>query len=913
MSLLRDTCVYTREGIVIDNSIRFTGNLSKKRVGASLPDDYYPSVDTTRISVKDPEDKSGGMADFVDNIHKFNCLFPQEKVYLEFDNTAYFQGENIWFKAFVTNATTLESAPSGVLYVDFLAPTGQLIQQQKLKIEDGQADGSIPLLDMSTQQARMLRGVVAYPSGFYEVRAYTQNMLNFSHDAVFSRVIPVYTQPKFVGDYSRSHVETDQVNKMVEDIRKESGEKEKKKSVYEPNVDVSFYPEGGDLIIGLPCRVAFKITGRDGFGMDVSLKIPGIGDSVYTVHDGMGSFIFTPGESETIRFATYGRNRLIFNMPKAVESGYSMISDMRSDSLLEVNIWRTPDRVGEQTALAVTCRGEVVYYKEIKDLENSYLKIDCSNWPIGVCRMTLFNKDGMILSSRSIFHNNTELLSPALTVNTDSLSNIQFGREVLELKLTDESGNPLRDSFCLSVRDARDYGTGRTENLQTNLLLSSDLRGYIHDPAWYLESSDSLHREALNLLTLVQGWERYEWQPMTGQTEFEEKHRIEEGLTMNGWILSFGKRDPVSDISVYAALTPDEDKTLFESYDYRTDSTGYFGFDMSDFYGKGAFTVHLMSTNRKGEPQYKKFKRIRLERADKPKLRPFYKQETDLSHNTPGEDDYEVDFTNDGLTSEQLKKLGIIINDVDIDEEVDKIRFIDYDTFTAFDTDLDTEMELDEGEYSGTLRDYLRERGIDDYSVEEVGENGERTRTSLLGGSYYKPYYYIHDSKSYISNLVDDYYLVDVKSIVIYDKPKYLRDFLDLIPLEVKAKEGSDWYYWAKNSYEKYYLVDIQLKEENEMLFTWEIINLSRRSTTVKGFTKPVEFYSPEYPDGPIEGEIDPRRTLYWNPNVITDEDGRARVEFYNNNFTHKFTIRGAGVTESGVPYILNQNYPVSK
>ena len=46
------------------------------------------------------------------NIHQFNSEFPQEKVYLQFDNTAYFQGEVIWFKAFVTHATTLKSAPS---------------------------------------------------------------------------------------------------------------------------------------------------------------------------------------------------------------------------------------------------------------------------------------------------------------------------------------------------------------------------------------------------------------------------------------------------------------------------------------------------------------------------------------------------------------------------------------------------------------------------------------------------------------------------------------------------------------------------------------------------------------------------------------------------------------------------------
>ena len=38
-------------------------------------------------------------------INHFNRLCPQEKVYLHFDNTAYFQGETIWFSAHVTKAT----------------------------------------------------------------------------------------------------------------------------------------------------------------------------------------------------------------------------------------------------------------------------------------------------------------------------------------------------------------------------------------------------------------------------------------------------------------------------------------------------------------------------------------------------------------------------------------------------------------------------------------------------------------------------------------------------------------------------------------------------------------------------------------------------------------------------------------
>ena len=930
MTLLEDHCLFLKNGTVMDNNMVFTGDMSKKKVAACLPADYYPPEDTSRINVSGREDYTSELIRFADNIHDFNSMFPQEKVYLEFDNTSYFQGENIWFKAFVTHATTLERAPSGVLYVDFLAPTGQLIKQQKLKIVAGQADGVIPLLDAGTYQTRVKKGIVAYPSGFYEIRAYTQNMLDFTPEAIFSRVIPVYTQPKYTGEYDRSYVENNQDNPLVEKIR---GKTIEPKHSY----DVTFYPEGGNLIYGLPCRVAFKATGSDGFGTDGVLVVSGTKDTVHTVHDGMGSFIITSYYGlESGQFIAPDGKKAYFNMPKPVYSGYSMMADMNSDARMQLNIWRSDDRIGERTALAVTCRGDVVHFEEIKDIDKSQLIIDCSDWPVGVCRLTLFNSDGMILSSRSIFHGSSCLSGPTITANTDSMIRQSCSKEVIEFKLTDQEGNPFRDRFCLSVRDATDYGGGLTDNLQTNLLLSSDLRGYIHDPAWYLESDDEEHREALNLLTMVQGWERYEWQTMTGQKDFEEKHRIEESLTMNGWILSYFKRAPVSDIGVYASVIPDDDKRLFESFDYMTDSTGYFGFDLSDFYGSGKFTIQLMSKKKDGESKYETGKRIRFERGGRPDPRPYMIQETDLSHNDHKPYDYKVDYTDFDLPPEQRKKLGRMLDDVDIEETSIKRRFIDYDTFTSFEAEEDSELELDQGEYTTDLFGYFLERGIrlepqqSDPIFSSSDESGEdKGNSSKI--VYIYPVYYIHNKDKLLTHKpfdIPQYIdMIDVKSIMVYDNPMYPRDMADLIPLMkewVRKHVGEappgvpvndneichgDFWCWLDHSWERYTLVDIQIKEDKELLFYDEIVNLGRRSTTVKGFTKPVEFYSPQYPDGPIEGNVDSRRTLYWNPNVITDEDGRARVEFYNNSFSRMFTISAAGITASGVPYILNQNW----
>ena len=44
------------------------------------------------------------LSPFIQSLRNFSNHIPQEKVYLHFDNTSYYQGDHVWFKCYVTSA-----------------------------------------------------------------------------------------------------------------------------------------------------------------------------------------------------------------------------------------------------------------------------------------------------------------------------------------------------------------------------------------------------------------------------------------------------------------------------------------------------------------------------------------------------------------------------------------------------------------------------------------------------------------------------------------------------------------------------------------------------------------------------------------------------------------------------------------
>jgi hypothetical protein len=115
------------------------------------------------------------MQTLVQKLVEYYARFPQEKIYIQTDKPYYLGGENIWFRAFLVNASGHKpSTLSKKVYVELLNESDSVVNRLLLNSADQKMNGSIHLPD-SLQE------------GNYVLRAYTNWMLNFKPEYIFYR------------------------------------------------------------------------------------------------------------------------------------------------------------------------------------------------------------------------------------------------------------------------------------------------------------------------------------------------------------------------------------------------------------------------------------------------------------------------------------------------------------------------------------------------------------------------------------------------------------------------------------------------------------------------------------------------------------------------------------------------------
>ncbi len=840
---------------------------------------------------------------FVEGIDRFNRYFPQEKVYLHFDNTGYFLDEKIWFKAYVMRADhAVATNLSKILYVELVNPSGDVVHTGKLRIENGQADGQISLDNI-------------YSSGFYEVRAYTRYMTNWGTDAVFSRVFPIFNKPQKAGDYTKPSIDEHSHLTRLPDNRVETQDDMTEKIVSNRKMSVRFYPEGGNLVSGMMNRVAYDVTGTDGMPMDTEGLLVSGADTVgvvKTIREGRGWFHCKPETDKPL--ALYLKNKdgkpLEFRLPEAEQSGIALQANTDDTTNVRITLNATTAYQGKPLGIVLTHNGSVKAFQSISMTEEGMqLNFAVSELPDGVNRLSIISPDGDIIADRQFFvypKNNA-----CITLSSDIDRLRPYGKVTMTAMTLPET------TFSLSVRDAATEVNGNNGNSMTWLLLSSDLKGYINNADYYFESNDLEHRRAADLLMMVQGWRRYNLRQMMGKENFKRVQPIERELAVTGKLNQAKKKFTVDDVRMKVTMFNQAGQSMSGSL--VSNKEGKFTFNLPECYGEWRMFIntkkndedadYLVSIDRNFSPLSRKLSAEETRKL--PAVQPF-----PLFKSAMEEEQYDyIDEDKDKSMTERMhllkgvtvkKKRGLFDNATEVWESESQGQ---YWSSIYYDVEKEAEMIADRGEVLPSFAEWLIRRNS--FFLNEKDGKRDSERADAIASSLdlenndlmYKnrPIVWI------INNLYKKVTGVSEKESqsLLSENAMNMKSLLELpcTMTEVKSVYISENF----NAGRRY----LNYNSLNRMpvfvfLYMYRKFGLEhegQRKTNFSAYDTPETFKAPDY--SILPKETDHRRTLYWNPNVKTDKNGNAKVEFYNNSSCKQVVISAEGITAEGRAMVL--------
>ena len=279
------------------------------------------------------------------------------------------------------------------------------------------------------------------------------------------------------------------------------------------DIDLRFFPEGGQLIAGQNNRVAFKALHSDGSSSLVKAKILNAQKEVVgtmeSQYEGMGSFTFRPeAKAYYVQITEPKGIDTLYRLPVVETSGLTAnISYSDKDTL--VKIMSTPDLKGESYTLSLWQHGRVMHQLNFKANGIQFFKIPFSTMDIGVARLSITNAEGSIISERLLFLKNRLQLQVDISLNQEEY----LPREKVEatIRVTDAAGKPVVGNFTFAAIDDTYAPTLNQDQpgLMAQLLLNSELRGHIPNPDFYFSESPEA-APALDLIMLTHGWRKYE-------------------------------------------------------------------------------------------------------------------------------------------------------------------------------------------------------------------------------------------------------------------------------------------------------------------------------------------------------------------------------------------------------------------
>ncbi|HNP23996.1 MAG TPA: hypothetical protein PKM63_12205 [Panacibacter sp.] len=766
------------------------------------------SAALTILSVSFAQDQAKELAASFDIYQQQNL---KEKIFVHTDKNYYLAGEAIWFKLYVTDAGHNRPLDfSKVAYVEILDTANKAVLQAKVALQHAGGSGSF-LVPLNIN------------SGNYTFRAYTNWMKNAGADYFFQKNISIVNTQK--------SVTTDPVAVPVK-------------------YDVQFFPEGGNLVEGLQSKVAFKGSNQYGEGIAFSGALLDNDDTLVRfqpAHAGMGNFLFTPQHNHNykavIRFASGGF--IVKSIPELYNAGYVMqVTDAGNELKISVKGKNTSS---SNLFLLVHNEGGISYARSMSfKNDDASFTVDKSTLADGVSQISVFDEAKQPVCERLYFKKPAHSLQLALSADKNSYT--KRSKVNLQLQLPGMAG--AADSADLSVSVYRIDSLQQVDgdNIETSFMLTSSVKGYVEDPAYYFGDNAA---SAADDLMLTQGWRRFNWEAAQNYTPPAFRFAPElNGHIITGSVVNSqnGKRQPY--IESFLSVPG----TRLQFYPSTSDTMGNVKYEMKDFYGSTEISVQAGT-------QFDSIYRVEINN-------PFFEHYTGAK--VPH---FELPVAAANTLRE--RSVGMQVQQIYSGGKLKQLYMPEIDTSTF---------------YLQPSKTYL----LDDYTRFQTLEEVLREYVAMVNvtrreGRYHFPVF---------NSATKQYFEVDPINLVDGVPVFNLNKLMAMDPLLIRKLEViNQRYIYGGSSFNgilnwttyKGDLGNLSI-DPSTVLLDYEALQLQR------------EFYTPAYDSEEKRNSHLPdfRNVLYWSPNIKASNSSNQPISFYSSDLPGKYAVQVQGLSATG-------------
>ena len=757
-----------------------------------------------------------------------------EKLYLHIDREFYSPGDDIWFKSYLVSGINNKLIPGFKnVYVQLVADDGKVIDQQLLLSVYGVSNSDFHLPD-------------TLPTGQYTIRAYTKYLQNFDEESLFHQKILV----------SRT-TDLPPVNENQED---------------QSFIDVSFLPEGGNLVVNAVNYIAFKAIDKWGKGIPVSGKIVDeTGEEIAafeTTYNGMGRFVMMPVEGKKYFARIDGYPQLRYQLEDARLDGIALHYQPNEDELQFILNRNFKSGGTRNVTLMASHKGQELFREDIEMKAFQHpVTVYRGFFPKGISKVTLVDENEVILAERLVFVQNGDEVN--LQIKSDRTSYLT--REKIELQvesLLDQEEDGIFTGVSLAVVN-EDYFSrgGKMQTIESYLLLDSELKGPIESPAsCFTEDGKLTVAEKLDLVMMVNGWRRYYWDELDEYFHRPLAGWNDTGLTIEGEVKTLYRGKPVQGGIVKMGPFSGELLILKDT----TDGLGKFRFDR--VYMKDSALIMINAFNQKGRQN------VEITYKPDPLFDPAVSAFSLDRVVWPVEehDSYRQSGFRRHLAEREfiLEHGNILLGDIDVVEDYKTGPII---TATRGFPDREFTLSDQDKEYYNILR-YLEFEvpGVFVYSDDSV----------TLAQSDKSPVFYVDDVGTSF-DIVRDLRMDEIVKVEIFN-PRMLIGLTSPTWRSGIPKDGG--------------VISILTTNRFGSFPHKFVRNINGRIVPrIQGFRQAREFYYPEYTlaEQYLKDKPDQRPTLYWEP-YLQPVNSKATVEFHASDMTGKYRVIAEGISAKG-------------